>query len=79
MRVLREAYGMPFGLPAFEWQLVIGAFLMQSETELILKSRRIVPRRLTDSGFKFEFPEWKDAAPDLVRRWKSSDKLETEK
>jgi len=57
MRVLRDAAGMPFGLPAFDWQLAIGAFLMRSETELILKSRRIVPKLLTDSGFEFEFPD----------------------
>ena len=68
MRVLRGAYGMPIGLPAMEWQLAIGAFLMRSETELILKSRRVVPKLLTDSGFEFEFPEWKDAARDLIRR-----------
>jgi uncharacterized protein (TIGR01777 family) len=72
MRVLREAYGMPFGMPAFEWQLAIGAILMRTETELILKSRRVVPKRLSDSGFEFEFPEWKDAAEDLCRRWKDS-------
>jgi uncharacterized protein (TIGR01777 family) len=71
MRVLREAYGTPFGLPAFEWQLAIGAFLMRSETELILKSRRVVPMLLTDSGFEFEFPEWRNAAADLCRRWRS--------
>ena len=70
MRVLREAYGMPFGLPAFEWQLAVGAFLMRSETELMLKSRRLVPRLLTDSGFEFEFPDWKDAAADLCERWR---------
>ena len=70
MKILRDVYGMPFGLPAFEWQLSIGAFLMRSETELILKSRRVVPKLLTDSGFKFEFPEWKQAAEDLTRRWR---------
>ena len=72
MKILRDAYGMPFGLPAFEWQLEIGAFLMRTETELILKSRRVVPKLLTDSGFEFEFPEWKEAAEDLVRRWKNA-------
>ncbi len=71
MRALRNAYGMPFGLPAMEWQLAIGAFLMRSETELILKSRRVVPKRLTDSGFAFEFPDWNGAAEDLVRRRKT--------
>ena len=68
MRILREAARIPFGLPAFEWQLAIGAFLMRSETELILKSRRVVPKLLTDSGFEFEFPGWKDASADLCRR-----------
>ncbi len=72
MKVLRDVYGMPIGLPAFEWQLAIGAFLMRSETELILKSRRVVPKLLTDTGFKFEFPEWKEAAEDLVSRWKNA-------
>jgi uncharacterized protein (TIGR01777 family) len=69
MRILRDVYGIPIGLPAFEWQLAIGAFLMRSETELILKSRRVVPKLLTDSGFDFELPEWKEAAEDLVHRW----------
>jgi len=72
MRVLRKAYGMPFGMPAFEWQLAIGAVLMRTETELILKSRRVVPKLLMDSGYEFEFPDWKDAAEDLCRRWKDS-------
>jgi len=70
MSVLRKAYGMPFGMPAFEWQLAIGAVLMRTETELILKSRRVVPKLLMDSGYEFEFPDWKDAAEDLCRRWK---------
>lgn len=70
MKVLRDVYGMPFGLPAFEWQLAIGAFLMRTETELILKSRRVVPKLLTDSGFEFEFPDWNVAARDLLRRWR---------
>jgi uncharacterized protein len=72
MRILREAAGVPFGLPAMEWQLAIGAFFMQTETELILKSRRVLPKLLTDSGFEFDFPEWKDAVCDLVARWRKS-------
>ena len=71
MRILREAYGIPIGLPAMEWQLAIGAFLMGSETELILKSRRVVPTRLIDSGYKFSFPSWRPAAVDLCRRSRS--------
>ena len=70
MRALREACSVPVGLPAFKWQLEIATFFLRSESELILKSRRVVPNVLTDSGFEFEFPEWKTAATELVRRWK---------
>ena len=41
---------------------------MGSETELILKSRRVVPKLLTDSGFEFEFADWKEASEDLCGR-----------
>ena len=68
MRVLRSAWGMPFGLPATEWMLELGAFILQSETELILKSRRVVPARLLQSGFAFQFPAWPDAAAELCKR-----------
>jgi len=68
MRIVRKAWGAPIGLPATRWMLELGAFLMQSETELILKSRRVVPKRLTDSGFEFEFPTWEAAARDLCER-----------
>jgi len=68
MRVLRSAWGMPFGLPATEWMLELGAFVLQSETELILKSRRVVPARLLQSGFTFQFPAWPDAARELCKR-----------
>jgi len=70
MRALRDAYGIRMGLPATEWMLEIGAVFMRTETELILKSRRVVPRRLLDSGFEFQFPTWQDAARDLVERWR---------
>ena len=74
MRILRQVYGMPIGLPAMEWQLAIGAFLMRSETELILKSRRVVPKLLTDSGFEFEFPGWEKACRDLCERWRNPER-----
>ena len=71
MRVLREAYGAPFGLPARDWMLEIGAAFMCTETELILKSRRVVPGRLLEHGFTFKFPSWADAAADLCHKWKT--------
>jgi uncharacterized protein (TIGR01777 family) len=69
MRALREAAGVRIGLPATRWMLALGAFAMRTETELVLKSRRVVPKRLLDAGFAFEFPRWPDAARDLVSRW----------
>ncbi len=74
MRIFREAWGTRLGLPAMEWQLAIGAFFMGTETELILKSRRVVPKLLTDSGFNFEFPHWEDAVRELVSRWRNAAK-----
>ncbi len=68
MRILRAAHRMPFGLPAAEWMLEIGARLLRTETELILKSRRVIPRLLLDSGFTFQFPHWNAAARDLCQR-----------
>ena len=68
MAALRRSYGAAFGLPATDWMLEVGAFFLRTETELILKSRRVVPRRLLEAGFKFRFPEWSAAAADLVLR-----------
>jgi uncharacterized protein len=71
MRDLRAAWGIPLGLPASEWMLEIGAFLLRSESELALKSRRVVPARLLASGFTFNFPTWSGAAADLCARWRN--------
>lgn len=70
MREIREAAGIGFGLPATRWMLEIGALLMRTETELILKSRRVVPGRLLERGFAFQFPAWREAARDLYRHWR---------
>jgi hypothetical protein len=72
MRVFREAWGARVGLPAPESLIELGCFLMRTESELVLKSRRVVPRCLLESGFEFHFPEWPGAARDLVSSWKSS-------
>lgn len=70
MRELRRAWGAPVGLPAARWMLALGAVFLRTETELILKSRRVVPGRLLASGFDFHFPAWPEAARDLCRRWR---------
>ena len=68
MAALRRAAGVPIGLPAPRWLLEIGAFFMRTETELVLKSRRVVPGRLLAAGFTFEHPTWPEAARDLYAR-----------
>jgi uncharacterized protein len=72
MEALRAAWGIRAGLPATKWMLEIGAFLLRTETELIMKSRRVVPGRLVDGGFAFQFPTWAEAAQDLCTRWRQS-------
>jgi len=69
MRALRAAAGVHFGLPATRWMLEAGAFVLRTETELVLKSRRVVPGRLLEAGFVFEQPDWPAAARDLVSRY----------
>src|ERR1700686_3891828 len=69
MRALREAWGTRVGLPASKWMLEVATFFMRTESELVLKSRRVVPGRLLRDGFEFEFPNWKEAACDLCQRW----------
>jgi NAD dependent epimerase/dehydratase family enzyme len=71
MRELRAVVGMPIGVPATKWMAEIGAFVMRSDTELLLKSRRVVPGRLVEAGFTFELPRWADAARELAGRLQS--------
>jgi uncharacterized protein (TIGR01777 family) len=68
MRELRRAWGVPVGLPATRTMAEVGAFAIRSDTELLLKSRRVVPGRLQEAGFEFHFPNWRDAAQNLVER-----------
>ncbi|MDQ2842645.1 MAG: TIGR01777 family oxidoreductase [Acidobacteriota bacterium] len=71
MSCLRRAWCTSYiGLPAPSWILPLGAALLRTETELVLKSRRVVPRRLLDAGFDFHFPNWRGACQDLVTRWR---------
>jgi hypothetical protein len=68
MRTLREAAGVRLGLPATRWMIELGARFMNTESELVLKSRRVIPGRLLASGFTFEQPEWPAAARKLCAR-----------
>ncbi|MEM9674012.1 MAG: TIGR01777 family oxidoreductase [Bacteroidota bacterium] len=68
MKTLRMTCGIPFGLPMPTWILKIGAFLIRTETELILKSRRVIPTRLLDHGFSFAFPNSENALEEIITR-----------
>jgi len=67
MRELCDAAGIRVRLPTPAWLLEIGAVFLRTETELLLKSRRVVPTRLLDLGFDFRFPRWREAVRDLLR------------
>ena len=71
-RELRRAWGTRISLPAPKWMLEVGTFFMRTETELILKSRRVVSTRLLQRGFEFRFPYWLDAANELCARYRQS-------
>ncbi|MFK7850456.1 MAG: TIGR01777 family oxidoreductase [Akkermansiaceae bacterium] len=68
MRIFREAKGMPIGLPANKWMLSIGATVLGTETELVLKSRWAEPLRLRESGFRWRYPKASAAVEDLESR-----------
>ncbi len=69
MEHLRNAAGVRVGLPAARWMLEIGAIFMRTETELLLKSRRVVPTRLLRDGFEFRHASWPLASTELAARW----------
>src|SRR5262245_24750097 len=71
MAVLRRACGTQIGLPATTWMIELGAILMRTESELILKSRRVVPARLLREGFTFQYPTWPEAARQLCSHFKA--------
>ena len=68
MRTLRELCHVPIGLPASRWMLEFGALFLRTETELVIKSRCVVPGRLLENGFEFEHPRLRPAFENLLRR-----------
>ncbi len=67
---LRAALGTRLSVPVPVWALEIGAVFLRTESELVLKSRRVVPTRLLQSGFTFRYPQWPAAAAELTARWR---------
>jgi len=69
LAALRHQLGRRLAIPVPVWLLEFGTFFLRTETELILKSRRVVPTRLLESGFIFRYPDWLGAASELATRW----------
>ncbi|KAF2342131.1 TIGR01777 family oxidoreductase [Flavobacterium tistrianum] len=66
MQKLRKAVGFPFGIPLNKFFLEIGSFIIRTETELVLKSRNVIPRRLSENGFQFKFGDIDRTFRDLI-------------
>jgi len=66
MRTLRKASGHLIGLPAFTWMLKLGALFIGTETELVLKSRWVLPTRLLQTGFVFRYPHAEEALKEII-------------
>jgi len=67
MQKLRKAVGFPFGIPMSKFILEIGSFFIRTETELVLKSRNVIPKRLLENGFQFKFGDIDEAFENLLR------------
>jgi uncharacterized protein (TIGR01777 family) len=68
MATLRRVLNVPIGIPLPRIALELGAFAIRTETELILKSRWVLPQRLLDAGFVFEYPELEPALRQILKR-----------
>lgn len=66
MSKLRKAVNFPFGIPLSKTLLEIGSFFIRTETELVLKSRNVIPKRLLENGFEFKFGNIDEAFQDLA-------------
>jgi uncharacterized protein (TIGR01777 family) len=71
-RILAEEWGAARLVPTQKWMIEVGAWLVRTEPELVLKSRRVVPKRLLEQGFRFEFPRWNEAARDLCAQMRGA-------
>lgn len=67
MRALRRAVRMPIGIPAPRWLLELGMTVLGQESELVLKSRWVIPEKLTDAGFDFTWTDIDAATKSLLR------------
>ena len=66
MADIRRIVGAPIGMPTTRWMLEVGSAVIRTETELVLKSRWVVPERLLAAGYEFAFPELEPALRDII-------------
>jgi hypothetical protein len=66
MKTLRKITSTKFGLPAYEWMLRMGAPIIGTEAELVLKSRWVIPTKILETGFTFKYPLLEDALADII-------------
>jgi uncharacterized protein (TIGR01777 family) len=71
LRALRAAWRQPIGFPVPAWMTEIGSLLLRTESELVLKSRRVIPTKLQEAGLTFTFQDWPAAAQELVTRYRT--------
>ena len=67
MKVIRQSVGRSWGLPATKWMLEIGAVFLRTQTELILKSRKVISKRLEEEGFEFDYETIEEAMAQIGR------------
>ena len=72
MRTLRHVVGVPVGLPVTRWMLELGTWALRTESELILKSRWVLPESLTAAGFTFAHPDLEAALAGLHARGRTA-------
>lgn len=70
MRTLRRVVGAPFGLPSMRWMLELVMWVLRTEPELVLKSRWVLPERLTEAGYRFVRPDLEDALREIAASWR---------
>ncbi|CAD0005679.1 TIGR01777 family protein [Flavobacterium salmonis] len=68
MQKLRKTVGFSFGIPMSNFLLEIGSFFIRTETELVLKSRNVIPKRLLENGFQFKFRAIDEAFKNLLHK-----------
>ncbi|MBI1783068.1 MAG: TIGR01777 family protein [Sphingobacteriales bacterium] len=68
MTTLRKVTNTKFGLPAYEWMLRLGAPLIGTEVELVLKSRWVIPTKILETGFQFRYSLLEDALKEIITK-----------